>query len=526
MRYGLGLLVAAALCVGCKRDNPRYCESDADCGGAGCDLRARECFGGGPDASLVAECERSADCVAADAPICGVDARCRACAASDECAALDPATAVCADDGRCVGCVLSSDCGVLDAPICADRVCRGCAVDTECAASDAGLPFCGAAGACVECRDHGDCASGACDRAAQTCIAASAIVYVDAAALEDAEGCGGQGDPCRRLASGLREVGRASTKTTIVVAPGDYREDIDIAELAVTIIAPGATLRPSSTERPALRVGQRATVSLDGLALGFAATGTGPNGDGVRCDQAGSSVRLSRVLVRNNDRTGIDVTGGCALVVQDSQVVDNLFRGINFEQGALVVARSRIEGNKRGGLQISEATAFTVVNNFIVGNGTPDVPGVLTGSLIGGVAIDQGGALRGRLAAEPEGSVFAFNTVVRNRARAAADASGVLCDLVGSVTVTGNIVYSNEGGVGPVSGSCAFTYSDIQGGRDGVGNIDADPAFADPTAGDFHLRGGSPCVDAADPAATLGDDFDGDPRPRGARHDIGADERI
>ena len=42
--------------------------------------------------------------------------------------------------------------------------------------------------------------------------------------------------------------------------------------------------------------------------------------------------------------------------------------------------------------------------------------------------------------------------------------------------------------------------------------------------GDYHLQSSSPCIDAADPAATLDVDIDGDIRPQGAAHDMGADE--
>ena len=57
-------------------------------------------------------------------------------------------------------------------------------------------------------------------------------------------------------------------------------------------------------------------------------------------------------------------------------------------------------------------------------------------------------------------------------------------------------------------GSVTATYSDIQGGWTGIGNIDADPLFADPQNDDFHLTWAnfpipdstmSPCIDAGDP---------------------------
>ena len=68
---------------------------------------------------------------------------------------------------------------------------------------------------------------------------------------------------------------------------------------------------------------------------------------------------------------------------------------------------------------------------------------------------------------------------------------------------------SNDYGGEPV-----VTYSDIQGGYDGTGNIDADPLFVDPGSGDYHLGPGSPCIDAGtNNAPNLPDyDFDGDPR--------------
>ena len=57
------------------------------------------------------------------------------------------------------------------------------------------------------------------------------------------------------------------------------------------------------------------------------------------------------------------------------------------------------------------------------------------------------------------------------------------------------------------------TYSDIMGGWDGEGNIDADPVFSNPGSFDLTLGPGSPCASAGDPAW---------PRdPDGSRTDMG-----
>jgi predicted outer membrane repeat protein len=57
------------------------------------------------------------------------------------------------------------------------------------------------------------------------------------------------------------------------------------------------------------------------------------------------------------------------------------------------------------------------------------------------------------------------------------------------------------------------TYSDIEGGYEGEGNIDEDPAFVDRDSGDLHLQPGSVCIDSANNGPDLAQyDFEGDLR--------------
>jgi len=60
--------------------------------------------------------------------------------------------------------------------------------------------------------------------------------------------------------------------------------------------------------------------------------------------------------------------------------------------------------------------------------------------------------------------------------------------------------------------SATVSYSDVQGGWPGTGNINADPLFLDPDDGDLCLLAGSPCIDAGDNIAVSPDtlDLDGD----------------
>jgi hypothetical protein len=64
-----------------------------------------------------------------------------------------------------------------------------------------------------------------------------------------------------------------------------------------------------------------------------------------------------------------------------------------------------------------------------------------------------------------------------------------------------------NGGTGPT-----ITYSDIEGGYTGAGNIDADPLFVDSANGDFRLSASSSCIDAADGTQAPTTDIDGNAR--------------
>jgi hypothetical protein len=57
------------------------------------------------------------------------------------------------------------------------------------------------------------------------------------------------------------------------------------------------------------------------------------------------------------------------------------------------------------------------------------------------------------------------------------------------------------------TGSPIVTYCDIQGGYQGVANIDEDPLFMDAGNGDYHLHACSPCIDAGDPVESLTEDY-------------------
>ncbi len=101
------------------------------------------------------------------------------------------------------------------------------------------------------------------------------------------------------------------------------------------------------------------------------------------------------------------------------------------------------------------------------------------------------------------------------------------------VTVTNTILWNTSApyelgkGLGAI---ITATYSNINGGYVGTGNINADPLFVDDTNANLLLRDyhlsiiTSPCVDTGTATGAPATDRDGDARPIGGGIDIGSDE--
>jgi hypothetical protein len=279
-----------------------------------------------------------------------------------------------------------------------------------------------------------------------------------------------------------------ATTRPYVKVTGTIDEQPTINNQDVTVLAdPGATLSEASTG-VILTVTGSSQVSIYDLTI----TGAlGSTSVGISMPPGNTAtLALHRITVSNGGGVGISASGG-----------------------TLTVQRSTISGNTGGGISISSG-AFTLENDFITANGAAT-------SSFGGVKID---------AITTAGThQFDFNTISANVGPATVD-TGVLCGTVTvPITLDSDIVYANTVSGGGVqfggSSNCTATYSDI--GPDGSAtgtDLNADPLFSNPSTGDYHLTSGSPCIDKADPAATLDIDFDGDTRPQGSGFDIGADE--
>jgi hypothetical protein len=142
------------------------------------------------------------------------------------------------------------------------------------------------------------------------------------------------------------------------------------------------------------------------------------------------------------------------------------------------------------------------------------------------IASDMGGAIYNDTGSNPW---LTYVTVSGNQA----PQGGGMYNVYGSnPSVTAGIFYGDQGGeIYDASGTRDVTYSIVQGGYPGTGNLNADPllgllqdngGFTQTMA----LGAGSPAIDAGDSFYCQPKDQRGIPRPQGSRCDIGAYEYV
>jgi len=103
-----------------------------------------------------------------------------------------------------------------------------------------------------------------------------------------------------------------------------------------------------------------------------------------------------------------------------------------------------------------------------------------------------------------EGSTFTGNR--------AATAGGAIAGSV--TTLVDDILWGDTAPLVPeVDAAAPASYSDIQSGHSGVGNIRRDPQFINPATGDLHLKPSSPCIGTGTIFVGTGFDIEGDQRP-------------
>jgi hypothetical protein len=361
-------------------------------------------------------------------------------------------------------------------------------------------PVCGVDEACHPCTMDAECASQIC-LPDGSCASPIDVLYVSptgsplATCMPD--------DHCS-LPRALALID--GTKSTIRLDPAHYNLLATVTLSSdLHLVGRGAILdRNAPDSGPVLNIAPGTHISIDYVTV---TGGDGDGGDGIDC--ANATLALREVTIQGN--AGSAISGSrCQLMVSHAQLLNNQVYGIATSASDLVLVRSLVAGNANVGLHL-DVTTYDIENNVIVKNGGPNG--------LGGVFITGIGGSVGR-------RVFAFNTVSQNQGPFG-NVSGVMCDpSIGvPLAMASNIVVNNAGPSQVTGVACTWTYSDIAPGPvSGTGNLSSDPLFVDPVHNNFHLQLASPVRDAADPAATLAVDIDGDARPQGGGRDMGADE--
>ncbi len=240
------------------------------------------------------------------------------------------------------------------------------------------------------------------------------------------------------------------------------------------------------------------------------------SGGGICIMEYGSPV-IRRNLVTYN--TGYYAGGGMYFGARSSPIVENN-----------LILHNSAAGWGGGGINswtsyVYYSTYPTIRNNVIAWNTGPS----------GGAASGGGG-----LYCRYDRAILSGNTIADNQA---GQGGGIYalnyyaqaplvsnCILWGNTATEGSQVYlyAQSGG-----SAIAVSYTDVQGGWAGAGNLNADPLFVAPASDDYHLALDSPCTEAGDPAFQgLPDETDIDSQPRVwdgdgdgvSRVDMGADE--
>ncbi|MBM3242611.1 hypothetical protein FJZ31_40640 [Candidatus Poribacteria bacterium] len=216
------------------------------------------------------------------------------------------------------------------------------------------------------------------------------------------------------------------------------------------------------------------------------------SGGGVRCLSA--SPTITNNIIRNcnpyGHGGGVGCQGGASPTIANNIITENMTEpawsgGGIYCDGASspIIMSNTITKNSSdygGGIRCIEYSNPVITNNVIAWNSGQG----------GGISCDH------------SSPIITNNTITRN------DFWGIE-SWQSSPVVINTIIWNNTSSA--ISGSAIVTYSDVQGGWPGIGNINADPMFVDPN-GDYHLQVGSPCIDAGTPIGAPPDDIEGNPR--------------
>lgn len=286
---------------------------------------------------------------------------------------------------------------------------------------------------------------------------------------------------------------------TVLVAPGTYFENInfrgknivvtsryyqtyDPSMISSTIIDGSTPVQPDSASCVIICRGEDSTAVLQGFSI-TRGGGTKWNDEhfaGLYREGGGILVALSSPIIQNNiihnnvvsNLTGVISTGGGGVRMGDGY--PRFYNNVVMNNSA----------NYGGGIVLNY-TGGQLKNNVICANYGSFQYGAGTGIWINGNNIRQ--------------ILIINNTISDNRATTG------FCGVYGSgsVLIKNNIIWGNTSQSNiQTSGSLNITYSIVQGGYPGIGNLNENPLFSD---SNYILQASSPCIDKGDSSLIYND---------------------
>jgi hypothetical protein len=267
---------------------------------------------------------------------------------------------------------------------------------------------------------------------------------------------------------------------------------------------------------------------------GFVIDGNNLAGFGVYISEGAEHIRVTNCEVKNTRYSGILVSPGQApgtkwgccnefinLDVHHNGLSVSNSHGIYVATSNNLIERSRFYHN--GGYGVHVYHSYGGVNNNIVrysevydNNVLGNAAGIVLASGTGNASYNNliWNNRSGLVVSSPGAKVY-HNTIYNNK-KAGGDGHGILLqNNVTGVTIKNNILYRNN--TTAIYGlSSVVTHSNNL--------LNTDPRFVAESSYDFHLRSGSPAIDAGVVLTEVRDDIDGVARPTGPRSDIGAYE--
>lgn len=375
----------------------------------------------------------------------------------------------------------------------------------------------------------------------------------------------------------------ASDGDTVLVADGIYNgvgnKNLDFKGKAITVTSEnGAETCIIDCEADGRGFIFQSGEGEESVVSGFTLkNGSVDDGGGILCNN--SSPTITNNIITNNLAAwaggGIDCSWGSSATITNNTITKNRANGhggggIFLEKSSPIIDNNIITNNSAaangGGIFCYNNSSPNITNNNLSDNSADWGGGIrcyangpspiITNNIISGNSAIGGGGIdcgwwnddvpigpsliiannvihsnsatwNAGISFEKSTLTIINNTIAHNFA--AEKGGGIEVSVDSSITILNTILWGNipdEIYVDETS-EIDITYSDIQGGWPGEGNIDADPKFVDPDLGDYYLSNCSPCIGAGIMTPEVPDtDIEGNPRPNppGSNPDMGAYE--